>query len=122
MAAKTIEVLELWEGTRRVVSMTVKDTDGAVIPLASMSTIKFTLKKLGGDVINSRDEQSVMNANGGTYHSTSGLLSIILTPADNAVVGGANVERHAALVEFTYASGSKADAFPFYIDVTKVPA
>lgn len=119
MPAKRIPALDVWEGTRRVVSMTVKDTDGVAIPLASMTTIKLTLQTMDGDVVNSRDAQNVKNANGGTYADTSGLLSIILTPADNAIVGEADLERHSALIEFAYASGTKADSFPFYIDVTR---
>ena len=123
MAAKDIDVVEVWQGSRRVVTMAVKDTDGVVIPSASMTTIKLTLKNLAtGTVINSRNEQSVFNANGGTYHATSGLLTIILAAADNTVTGSNSVERHAAVIEFTYATGAKADAFPFYVDVTRIPA
>jgi len=118
MAAKRISLVEVWEGTRRVVNMTVRDTDGVVIPLSAMTTITFTLKK-GGDPINDRDAQSILNTNGGTYHATSGLLSIVLTPEDNIMVGTGEVERHPALVEFTYAGGSKADSFPFFVDVTR---
>lgn len=119
MAAKRIATVEVWEGTRRVVTMTVRDTDGVAIPLASMTTITLTLKK-SGNPINERDAQSILNANGGTYHATSGLLSIVLTPDDNIMVGAGDVERHSALVEFTYASGQKEDSFPFFVDVTKV--
>jgi hypothetical protein len=120
--AKKLETVDIWQGTRRVVSMTVSDTDGVVIPLASMTTITLTLSdEKTGAIINSRDAQSILNVNGGAFHATSGLLSIIFTPADNVLVGTKPVERHRALVEFTYASGTKADAYPFAIDVTAVP-
>lgn len=120
--AKALTVLSVWEGTRRVVTCTVKDTSGVVIPLSAMTTITFTLSdEATGAIINSRDAQSILNVNGGTYHATSGLLSLILTPSDNTVRGAKQVERHRALFEFTYDSGAKADLYPFAIDVTSVP-
>lgn len=123
MPAKAFDVIEVNQGSRRVVSMYLKDTDEVVIPLSAMTSIKFTLKNLAtGTAINDRNEQSVLNVNGGTFHATTGKLSIILAAADNTVAGSASYERHIALVEFTYSSGTKADAFPFYVDVTRVNA
>ena len=122
MPAKTIDVESVWEGTRRVLTMTLKDTDGVVIPSSAMTTITLTIKdQATGAVVNSRNAQSVFNVNGGTYHATSGLLSIILTPSDTAISGAKAVERHGALIAFTYASGAKADSFPFYLDITNQP-
>jgi len=104
----------------------VEDETETAIPAASLSTCtlllydqKTQLASPGttGAVINGRNRQSVLNANGGTIDA-SGNLEMVLTPADNVIVGtGENQsERHVALFEYTYGVG-KAGKEEILIDV-----
>jgi hypothetical protein len=88
---------------------TLQDENGTVIPLADLTTLKLTLyDKQTDEIINSRDEQGVLNENDVTFHATSGLLTWTMKPADNVIIGSAPREEHIALFEWTYAAGAKA--------------
>lgn len=101
------------EGTTPTIELTLRDvgTGGAVgspVPAADMDTIRLTLYvRATGATINSRDGQDVLNAGIGTYHATSGLLTLALTTTDTQIVSAeARREVHVALVEFTYNGGA----------------
>lgn len=88
---------------------TVADETGAAIPAASLTTLKVTLyDQSTGNIINSRNSQNILNANGATVDS-AGLLTWTLTPADTAIVGDKTLELKTALFEYTFASGAKTD-------------
>lgn len=85
---------------------TLKDEAGVVIPSSAIATLTLTLRNAADDaIINGRDAQNVLNANGVTVHATSGLLVWTMTPADNAIQDDTLPnELHLALFEFTYST------------------
>ena len=73
------------------------------IPAASLSTLTLTLYGVvSGTILNSRNAQNVLNANGVTVDS-SGNLVWTMAPADNAILGTQALETHAALFVWTWA-------------------
>ncbi len=93
------------EKTGAVYTAYLKDADGTVIPLGNIGTITLTLYDVSsGDIINTREDQDVLNANNVTIHATSGLLTWEMQADDNPIVSaslrvGAK-EHHKALFEF----------------------
>ena len=131
------------EGTTAQITGIIQDETGAGIAAASLTTLKLTLYDLATDaIINSRTAQDVKNTNGGSVDA-SGNLTMVLTPADNVILGSAStskalgdlmaargsqplplggkarsqVETHVALFEFTYSSGTKAGKTEVFLDV-----
>lgn len=90
--------------------VTAKITDEAAAALgsAALNTLTLTLYNFAdGAIINSRNQQSILNANGGVVDA-SGNLTLTLAPADMVIVDtGLLLERHVALIEWTYAGGLK---------------
>lgn len=90
-------------------TMTFKTAAGVAIPASDVTAITWTLyvNDTAQTIINSRNDTDVFNAGPGTYHVTSGLLTIALSAADMAIVGsdGPSQEIHIALVEMTYGGG-----------------
>lgn len=101
------------ERVDQVLRMTLKapDANGVLvpIPLSDMTAITFTLYNTDAaqTIINSRSDTNVLNTGPGTYHATSGLLTIALAAADMAIVGSdsPSSEIHVALIEYTYGGG-----------------
>jgi len=112
------------ERTSAVYTSTIEDDQGNAIPLASISSIQLTLHDVAtGEIINSRDDQDVLNANNVTIHATSGLLTWVLQLEDNIIQTAVSVvEHHIALFEFI-ASGrsSKHEVNVYVSNLSKVP-
>jgi hypothetical protein len=101
-----------WNFKERVtdrVTFVVRDSSGAAIPQASLTTITLTLyDKLTDGIINSRNDQNVNNANQVTI-GADGTLVWDTVAADNAIINpNLAVEEHVALFEWTYSAGAKA--------------
>ena len=96
--------------TAKIVA-TFTDEDGVAI--TALDSLKMTLyDEQSGTIINSKDGVDIA----GSF--SSGTLTLLLTPADNAVVNavkGAS-ERHILLLEYTYGT-SKKGSEPIEIDV-----
>lgn len=97
-----------------------------MIPLANMTTITLTLyKKSDGSIINGRNDSDIKNATIGTYHATSGLLTVNFVPADMAIITDTwAVEEHVALIEWTYTAGANRgqhEALFTVVNSLKVP-
>lgn len=87
------------------ITATITKKDGVTpVPLVSLVDVTLTLfVEKGGAIINSRDAVDIKNANGGTIHATSGLLTLLLSPLDMAVLLTAQrFETHIALIEWKY--------------------
>jgi len=57
------------------------------VPLANLDAVTLTLyEESGAAIINSRSGSDIKNTGGGTVHATSGLLTLLLSPDDMAVV------------------------------------
>lgn len=91
---------------------TLVDETGAAIPSAGVSALTLTLYTRDSatkEIINSVTAVNILNTGRGTLHATSGLLTIVLEPNDNAIIDSASdLEWHRALIEGTYAAGAKA--------------
>ncbi len=99
MAAK---VGSTTEKTTSCYTITLKDKDGNV---PTLDSLVLTLKTDLGTVINLRDHQNVLNANGVTI--TNGVINWDMTQLDNAIVDGAsNPETHIFTFEAIWNSGA----------------
>lgn len=106
------------ERTSAVYTCTLREAaTGVVVPLASLTTLTVSLfDATTAGIINSRTAQSVLNANQGTYHATSGLFTWAMIPADNVIVGTAGDEVHVA--EFHAIWNTAANALSWRITFT----
>lgn len=104
-SGRQIVVPEL--STQRI-TMTLVDETGAAVPLAAITTATLTLyarDEPAQPIINSVDHVNIKNTGRGTIHATSGLLTLVLDPADNAIIDGTNdLEWHRCLIEVGYSS------------------
>ncbi len=93
------------------ITTTLIDENGTVIPLAQIQTATLTIyarDEATQPIINSVDHLDIKNANQGTIHATSGLLTLLLRALDNAIANTANdLEWHRLLIEIGY-NGSQS--------------
>lgn len=97
---------------------TLVDETGTAVQAGSLTTLTLTLynrDSTAKEILNSVTQVNILNTGRGTVHATSGLLTLVLEPADNQIVDGTqDQEWHRALIEGTYAVGVKA--FKFEVD------
>lgn len=109
------------EKTTVQITATLVDETGAAIPLAGLSSLTLTLynrDSTAQEIINSVSAVNILNNGRGTVHATSGLLTLTLLPADNAIIDTAKAsEWHRALIEGTYAGGVKAMKYEVDVQV-----
>lgn len=95
------------KGSGRLIA-TITEEDGVTpIPVGTLTTLTLTLyaDDANQTIINGRNAQSILGVNGGAVDA-SGVLTLTLSPADNAIVNTAlEVERHIALFEWTWGVG-----------------
>lgn len=90
----------------------ILDEAGDPVALADITAFTLTLFNDANDaIINSRDEQSILNENGGTYHATTGAFTLTFASLDNPIVDttlprGAK-ETHTALLSLTWPDGGR---------------
>lgn len=84
----------------------IKDEAGNGVPGANLTTLTLTLYDSSTEsIINSRNDSDINGVNGGSVDA-SGNLVMKLSPADNALIGTGDSEKHIALIEWTYNSGA----------------
>tara|TARA_Y100000296_G_scaffold84302_2_gene117256 strand:- start:537 stop:953 length:417 start_codon:yes stop_codon:yes gene_type:complete len=106
------------EGSGAKYTATLKDPAGTVVTLSNLSTLGLVLyNQRDGSIINSRGTlsgttytfQDVKNTNNVTFHATSGLMTWLIQPADNAIVdttlAPGESETHVAVFKFVYTDG-----------------
>jgi hypothetical protein len=100
------------EKTTLRITATLLDEAGAAIPSAGLTTLTLTLynrDSAAQEIVNSVNAVDILNTGRGTVHASSGLLTIVLEPADNTIITTTNdLEWHRALIQGTYAAGAKA--------------
>ena len=110
MAENRTELADkILEKTSPKITATMQDEEGTGIPAASLTTLTLTLYNLddsSNTIINSRSDQDVLNANNVTVNS-SGNLVWSVQALDTIIVGDKGVEKHRAVFEWTYSSGTK---------------
>lgn len=91
------------ERTTRRITANVVDENGDAVAGSSLTTMTLTLYSEHGDrnILNSRDDDDILSS-----VSESGVLSLLLTPADMAIENDDLLEeRHRLLFEWSYSSG-----------------
>ena len=101
-------VVTVQSGESCDVVVTFHDNAGTAIAKASLLTLTATLyEESTADVINTRNAQSVLDANDGTVAS-NGTLTLRLGPSDAVIVGTVDVgdtERHVLRLTWTWNDG-----------------
>lgn len=92
--------------TAKYTSDPLLDEEGSVVAGSIMTTATLTLyDDRTKTVINSRNQQNVNNANGVTI-SDAGIVTWVMTPADNAIVNDKlPSEIHVAVFDFRWDGG-----------------
>lgn len=91
---------------------TITGNDGVTpLPGATLSSLLLTLYVIKQDgteaVVNSRNQQSVLNANNGTV-SAGGLFTWIIQSGDTAIIESfLQFERHYCLLEWAWPTGNQ---------------
>jgi hypothetical protein len=99
------------ERSSGVITATLNDETGAPVPLASMTALTLTLyDQATRGILNSRQNQNVLNANNVTMGAANGLVTWAVQPADQACVSGKD-ETHVALFVAKWAAGAKEHAW-----------
>tara|TARA_R110000824_G_scaffold14800_1_gene62673 strand:+ start:242 stop:634 length:393 start_codon:yes stop_codon:yes gene_type:complete len=120
----SVEDRRVDEGTSAQYNATITDESETAIPLADLTAITLTLYDYKtGTIINSRTDQDVKNANDVSITS-AGVLTWNLKPADNVIVTTAlptnAYERHIALFEYTWDSGTNAGKHELTFEVRQL--
>ena len=110
-------MVQVNKGTTCRISGTFISDDGTTLT-SNPDTIVATLYELSsGTVINSRDQQNVLNVNGGTCNS--GVFVLFLGASDNVILNSGRLsENHRLFLEWTYNNGTRNGNA--YIDVTVI--
>jgi hypothetical protein len=95
---------------------TLQDADGVALNIGSVTAIAATLTDAGGNVINDREAQSVLNANGGTLASGA-VFTLVLSAADLTLQAGevAELITRRLTLDVEYTSGELHHQVEFYI-------
>lgn len=114
-------VFSVRERTTRRYTAVLKDETGAVIGSGTLSSLKLTLyNRADGSIINTRNQQNVLNANGVTVDA-SGNLTWTMDPADNPIVDATlSYEEHVALFEIGWSSDAKKNNHEVIVRVENV--
>lgn len=122
MSVRTTLIDQVPEKSTAQITGVLKDEAANVIPAASLTTLTLTLYVLGfpAQIINGRDAQNVLNANGVAVDA-NGNLTWTMTPADNVIIDPTNdVETHIALFQWTWSAGAKAGRSEIAIQVVNL--
>lgn len=95
------------EGKTVFLRAKVVDEEDSPVPKAMIDALTVTLYDVGsGAIINSRDNQNILDTNGGSLHATSGDLLLEFSPADMVIVSTVppqpRYEHHVARIEWGY--------------------
>ena len=114
-------IFNVREKTTRRYTAVLKDETGVAIGGGTLSSLKLTLyNRADGSIINARNQQNALNANGVTVDS-SGNLTWTMEPADNPIIDATlSYEEHAALFEIGWASDAKKNNHEVVIRVEHV--
>ena len=102
------------EGSSGVYTATLLDESGEAV--TALDTLRVWLRDVAsGQIINSRNGQSLLNENGGAF--SAGVLTWTMSPDDHAIIGSSAIERHEAVFEAVW-DATKAKTWRVYFDVT----
>jgi hypothetical protein len=99
-------------------TITLRDEAGVAISSATMTTMVMTIYDLSGsdhDIVNAVEQVDVKNVRSCSI-SSQGIFVPVLLPGDTIILDDAHVyEMRAVLIEYTWASGTKADALKLVV-------
>lgn len=108
------------EATTGRYAATMYDETGGVIDGTALTTLTLTLyEKRSKTILNSRNAQNVLNANGVAVTAV-GALTWTIAKEDTAMVGTAQLERHVAVFQGTWNTGAKKFVHVVEFDVINV--
>lgn len=117
------------EGASHDIVVNLYDTTGDALEAASMTSIAASLMTEDETVINLRANQSVLNANGGTF--ATGVLRLKLDPDDSTIVDTTitkgSYETHLLQLTYVYndnqmVSRTGIETFEFKVEKKLVPS
>lgn len=114
MPYRSIHTTLIPEASTAALSLQLTDEGGEALDRDRIASLTLTLYDEDSEaVINEREDQSILNANGGSVDA-SGLLTLTLDPADNPILAtGKEQERHVALLTWEWgADGATPEATP----------
>jgi len=121
----TTDIGEIEAGATPRITCTLTEEDGETpIPLAALTTLTLKLVDVRtAAVVNGRNAQSILNANGGTV-SSDGAVEWIGSPSDTALLTastplGSHELRHGVLA-WTWDSGARAGRRRFSFRVQNI--
>lgn len=101
-------IVRIDAGTTGEARYTLRDNDGAVIPVASLSALTLTLRDAkSGSIVNSRNAQNVLNTNGVTVNSSGALVWTVATADTTLLDSTLESEEHVGEFLFTTTGGLK---------------
>jgi hypothetical protein len=106
---RTVITDKIDEKTTPVYKATIKDAEGTPIPLDQITTLTMNLwNQATRSIINSRQDQNILNLNGVIVDPTSGALKWTMAPADTTIENPAlSYESRVAQFVWTYSGGNK---------------
>lgn len=119
MAIESIRMTEsAKEGSVAELSGVLRDQAGAVITESRLTGLRFTLKDASGNVVNSRDDVNILNANGGAVDA-SGNFTLLLRAADHSIADQTVLSetRYAIITKIWDAANQKTDIDVIRYDV-----
>lgn len=102
------------ERSSGVYTATLLDESGAAVTVLD-SLVVWLRDVATGTIINSRNGQSLYNANGGTF--AAGVLTWTMSPADHQILGSRTIERHEATFKAVWDT-TKSKTWQVHFDVT----
>ncbi len=92
----------VFEGCSVTYKATILDETGTV--LGELGSLKVTLfDKTTGVICNKRRNQSILNENGGTFDDDTGILTLVLDPADTLIIDQTRQEEDRVMrFDYTY--------------------
>ncbi len=118
MAFRTVLKDVLPERASAKIAGILRDENSNGVGSGSLTALTLTLYVEGSPaiIINSRNKQNVLNANGVTVDA-SGNLAWLMDPLDNSIMDSTkSIEPHVALFEWTW-GGTKAGRFEILVSV-----
>lgn len=98
---------------------TILDQNKLLLPASALQTLTLTLYRKGDPtaIVNLRDDQDVLNANGVDVYETLQTdpdgttynLKWEISPDDNTILGTSAEEKHVALFRYSWNAGQRAD-------------
>lgn len=106
-------------GESAVVTATLYDTSGATLDKAAVASLSVTLVDESRSIVNSRDGQDILDANGGTLAS-DGTVTLILSTDDTQMVDDeSDLERRYLQFAWTWSDGSNTltGIHDYYVEI-----